>query len=253
MSHIILTRTAKASAPARKGRALQRSVTFATLCVVGLGLAACKHDLAGPQVAGWTLVDPSQRHPILVSEKPETVALRVPRGSQGLSPQQRARVLEFAERFRSRDNGSSRLVIAAPSGAPNESDAVAAVQDIRTLLAERGFSESSIHVEAYAEDSDPQPPIRVSFMSYTAQGPDCGTWATNVARQPDNMNYGNFGCATQHNIAAQIANPADLLGPRASTPRASGRRATVWEKYQKGETTNTQKDADEKISTKNSN
>ncbi len=240
MSHLHQTRAVKAA-------------TLATLCALGLGLAGCRPEAPGTQVAGWTLIDPSQRHPILVSEKPEAIALRVPRGSQGLSPAQKARLLEFAEKFRARDNGASRLVIAAPSGAPNEADALAAVQDARELLGERGFAETSIAVEAYAEDSDPQPPIRVSYVTYSAQGPDCGTWGQNLARQGDNLNYGNFGCATQHNFAAQIANPADLLGPRAMTPRASGRRATVWEKYQKGETTNSQKDADEKISTKNSN
>ncbi len=30
-----------------------------------------------------------------------------------------------------------------------------------------------------------------------------------------NRNYANFGCATQNNLAQMIANPADLLGPRA--------------------------------------
>jgi pilus assembly protein CpaD len=44
------------------------------------------------------------------------------------------------------------------------------------------------------------------------------------------------------NIAAQVANPEDLLGPRAETPIDSGRRATVLDKYRKGELTSSAKD-----------
>ena len=230
-----------------------RSLKIVAVCAFGLGLAGCRPPGDGTQVAGWTLIDHAQRHPILVSEKPETMSLRVSRGSQGLTPSQRARLIEFAEKFRARDTGSSRLVVAAPSGSATEVDAMAGVQEIRAILQDRGFSDASIVVEAYAEDSDPQPPIRVSFMAYTAEGPTCGNWGTNLARQPDNLPYADFGCSTQRNFAAQIANPADLLGPRSMTPRSSGRRAVVWEKYQKGETTNAQKDGDEKISTKNQN
>jgi pilus assembly protein CpaD len=30
----------------------------------------------------------------------------------------------------------------------------------------------------------------------------------------ENKHWANFGCSYQNNLAAQIANPADLLGPR---------------------------------------
>jgi pilus assembly protein CpaD len=44
------------------------------------------------------------------------------------------------------------------------------------------------------------------------------------------------------NLAAQVANPEDLLGPRDETPIDSGRRATVLDKYRKGEVTSSAKD-----------
>ena len=40
----------------------------------------------GAHVAGWTLIDPTQRHPIMVSQQPATLNVRVARGSQGLTP-----------------------------------------------------------------------------------------------------------------------------------------------------------------------
>jgi pilus assembly protein CpaD len=216
---------------------------------LALPLAACKHAEPGTQVAGWTLVDAAQRHPILVSQQPSTMSLRVSRGAHGLTPAQRAEVLDFASRFRASDNGNSRLVISAPGGAANEVSAMHAVQEIRALLTDNGFSESSIAIEAYHEDRVPNPPIRVSYLRYVAEGPECGNWPTNLAREPHNLPYANLGCATQRNFAAMVANPADLLGPRSETPRVGERRDTVWGSYVKGDTTGAKKTEDEKIKT----
>lgn len=236
----------------RSGKLLPvgKAVAVSLLALMATG---CRENITGPQVAGWTLVDPSQRHPILVSQKPTHMQIRVSRGSSGLSPAQRADVLDFAARWRAMDAGNSRLVIAAPSGSANEVAAMHAVQDIRGLLDENGFQESSISVEAYHEDGDPQPPIRVSYLRYVAEAPECGNWPNNLAEQRDNVPYANFGCALQRNLAAQIANPADLLGPRSETARSGERRGVHWDKYLKGEPTGARKSQDEKTDTKAQN
>ena len=46
-----------------------------------------------------------------------------------------------------------------------------------------------------------------------------------------NRQYHNFGCAYQNNIAAQIADPADLIGPRAQTPVDAEQRGQVMKRY----------------------
>ena len=239
--------------PARRSGTLLPVVKAVAVSLVALAAAGCRDSVTGPQVAGWTLVDPTERHPILVSQQPKHLQIRVSRGSSGLSPAQRAEVLDFAGRWRANDAGNSRLIISAPSGSANEVAAMHAVQDIRGLLDENGFQESSITVEAYHEERDPQPPIRVSYLRYVAEAPECGTWPANLAEQRDNANYANFGCSTQRNLAAQIANPADLLGPRSETARSSERRGAHWEKYLKGEPTGARKSQDEKTDTKAQN
>ena len=216
-------------------------------------LAGCKSAEIVPQVAGWSVADPSQRHPILVSQRPSNMSLRVARGSVGMSPHQKAQVIDFVTRFRAGDSGNSKLVISAPSGAPNEVAAMQAVAEIRHLMREGGFSDSSITVEAYHEDRDPQPPIRISFLRYVAEGPQCGRWTTNLADEQSNNERSNFGCANQRNLAAHIANPADLLGPRASTPAPGERRDVVFGKYIKGESTISQKQQDERVVVKGAN
>jgi pilus assembly protein CpaD len=233
-------------------RALSPRLAPALLAAFGaLALAGCKHVEDPTRVAGWALIDSAQRHPILVSQQPSTLSLRIARGATGLAPRQRAEVLEFASHYRASDSGNSRLVIAAPSGAANESASMHAVFEIRELLSQNGFQDSSIVIEAYHAERDPTAPIRISYLRYVAEAPICGSWPTNLAREPENLPAPNFGCATQRNLAAQVANPGDLLAPRSETPRASERRDTVWTKYVKGDTTTTKKSDDEKISTKN--
>lgn len=235
------------------GRRAQTVVHFLTAVLLAAGLAGCKYDEERGQVAGWTLVDPSQRHPILVSQQPQSMQIQLARGSATLSPHNRAELLAFADHSRASDAGNSRLVISAPSGGVNEVTTMQAVGQIRRLLSDNGISESSIAVEAYDAAGDRNAPIRVSYLRYVADAPECGSWPTNLAREPDNLPYPNLGCATQRNFAAMVANPADLLGPRTESDRAAERRDVTWGKYVLGESTVAKKSEDEKATTKPTN
>jgi pilus assembly protein CpaD len=217
--------------------------------LLALALTACKHADEHTRVAGWELVDPAQRHPILVSQQPETLNVEVPRSSHGLSPSQRADVLAFAHRSEASDAGNSRLVISAPSGSANETSAIQAVQEIGILLRDNGIPETSMSVEPFDAEGHANPPVKVSFLRYVAEGPECGFWPTNLAREPRNLPMPNLGCAQQKNLAAMIANPADLVTPRSMTARPSERRLVTWEKYVKGEATGAQKSGDERVKT----
>jgi pilus assembly protein CpaD len=241
----------KTTQPTR--RVLARGLTLACLGAVSLGLAGCKTTEDPTRVAGWTLVDSAQRHPILVSQEPTTYSLRVRRGANGLSPAQRAELVDFASHYRTTDAGNSRLVIAAPSGGANEVAAMYAVSEVRSVLYDQGFSEAAISVEAYDAEGSREPPIRVSYLRYVAEPPQCGDWSTNLAYDPTNLPYPNLACAGQHNLAVMVANPADLLGPRSETARSSERRDQVWSRYVAGKPTGATKSSDERVNRDNSN
>ena len=49
-------------------RVSSRALAVIPLLFVAVTLGACKHGEGGTQVDGWTLVDPTQRHPIMVSQ-----------------------------------------------------------------------------------------------------------------------------------------------------------------------------------------
>lgn len=219
---------------------------------VALLLTACKlTEEPGAHVAGWTVIDARQRHPIMVSEQPANLALRVARGSSGLSPQQRAQVYDFINHFSARDTGNTRIMIGMPSGSANETAAMDALADLRQLIRSFGIAEADIMVRPYRAEGNREPPIRLSYTRFVADAPECGHWPTNLAQDPRNLPYPNFGCATQRNLAAQVANPADLLGPRTMQPGSAERRDTIWNSYVRGESTVAKKDSDEKVQVKN--
>jgi pilus assembly protein CpaD len=226
-------KSTNAGSPFRLGLGAAKILSVAVLSMLAAG---CKHDEAeGSRVAGWTLVDPEQRHPILVSQEPATLALRVSPSADGLTPSQRARVLEFASHSSASDAGNSRIVISSPSGSQNEGSAMQGADEVRQLLISTGYSETKIAVEAY-QASGRDAPLRLSYMRYVAHAPECGLdWSQNLARNYQNTPYPNFGCAAQRNLAVQVANPADLLGPRTMTTRDANRRDDMYKKYVNGE------------------
>lgn len=228
---------------------LNRIIARASVLAVAVAAAGCEHDFTdrGPKVAGWSLVDPSQRHPIIVSQQPQTMELSVNAGSRGLTPVQRADLIAFADSARASDAGNSRLVISAPGGGSTDVAAMYAVSEIRQILSDNGFQDSSIAVETHSGGNRRTQAVRITYLRYIAEGPSCGNWPSNVANEPRNQAYENFGCTSQHNLAAMVANPADLLGPRTESDRPSERRDAVWDKYVKGESSATIKNEDEKI------
>jgi pilus assembly protein CpaD len=228
---------------------------FARLALVAslaaLSLAGCKHDEEQMgHVAGWTLIDPSQRHPILVTQEPANLTVHVAAGSQGLTAGQRAQIAGFLAHYRATDTGQSKLLVSVPSGGANEVAAMRAVADLRPLIVDYGFTESSIAIEGYPSGRNRQPPIRLSYQRFVAVGPECGNWPANLGEDRRNLPYHNFGCAQQHNLAAQIANPADLLGPRSMTASDQDRRGVVYDKYRKGQTTLSDRSSEERVDTR---
>ncbi len=228
-------------------RTLSAAATIAGAAALGLVLTACRAHESGDYVAGWSMIDPSERHPIIVTQQPSVISLRVDSAAYGLTPAQRAQAIRFIERYRTTDAGNGKLVIQTPGGTLNEVSAMHAAAELRHLMVEMGFDQTSVTVETYPGGRNQQPPVRVSHLRFFAEGPKCGDWPANLADSSSGLNYANFGCSNQRNLAAMVANPADLLVPRTETPAASERRDAQWQKYTKGQSTISQKLEDERV------
>ncbi|MFN3745145.1 MAG: CpaD family pilus assembly protein [Hyphomicrobiaceae bacterium] len=222
-------------------------VTGLLLTTIAAGLVGCRAgEEPGVQVASWAMIDARQRHPIVVTDQPANLTLRVSAGATGLTPAQRSQALHFFRTYGA-GGGASRLAIAVPSGSPNEVAAVRAVADLRAIVRDAGIEEANVTVGPYRAGRDSSAPIKIAYARFVAEAPECGRWPDNLAHDPRNLPYANFGCATQRNLAVQIANPADLLGPRTMTPASAERRDGVYEKYVKGAPTPATKSGDERL------
>ena len=113
--------------------------------------------------------------------------------------------------------------------------------DARDRLISLGVPAASIKMMAYDGADDPKAPVIISFNQSVAEVPQCGSWR-NLSHSNDNRAYDNFGCAVTANLAAQVANPEDLVSPRDQQPAEGANRDGMYEKFRKGEATGSKRD-----------
>lgn len=193
------------------------------------------------------VLDVERAHPISV--QPDIVTLVIPAEpyKESLSPADRGQVENIAQAFKERGHGP--LTIATPSGTANTGSALNLLSEIREVLDDRGIGENAIEYAPYnAAAADGSAPVILSFKRFVASASPCGDWSRDYAFNPSNGYTPNHGCATQNNLAAVVADPADLINPRNMTPAEAARRNTVVGKYHRGEVTSAQKDASDSAS-----
>jgi pilus assembly protein CpaD len=187
--------------------------------------------------------DYRQRHPTVLKEAPRTVELFIGNRRGTLNAEQRAQVLGFAQAWRR--EGTGGVIIDVPSGTPNERSAMAALQEVRSILGSAGVPAEAVATRPnIAEDPRKLATMRLHYPKVTADAGPCGLWPYDLGptyerEHSENRQYYNFGCAHQRNLAAMVDNPVDLVQPRSETPPYTGRRTTVLEKHRKGESSAT--------------
>lgn len=188
------------------------SINFALAALAGVALAGCA---ATPQ-AGINLAPSSYqtRHPIVVDASPTNLDL--PAGDQKthFTPGMKSAITGFAIDYRR--SGGKGIDILVPSGSSNEASASHIARHARAALKKVGVPSSHIRTRSYKAVSAEQPGhVRLTFTSIKARvASECGVWPTDVGTGFRNENYENFGCASQQNLAAIVADPNDLISPR---------------------------------------
>ncbi|MCE9522272.1 MAG: CpaD family pilus assembly protein [Alphaproteobacteria bacterium] len=215
---------------------MNRFIRLLALSFVGAAAAGCSMPLTnGPDQA----VNIEKTYPITVEPQVATLVVQVDEGLQSLARGEEPRVQAFVERWKMRGQGV--LNAAAPSGTPNQAAAGAAIEQLKKALAENGVPQSSVQFTSYrAAGDDAQAPITLSFVTYAASAQECGSnWTESLSFTPRNTPWPEFGCSTQHNFAAIVAEPRDLIEPRTSDPVDASRRTTVLGHYREGMPTRT--------------
>lgn len=214
-----------------------------------LALAACAHDQdegLPVQVDDRAVPTQADRHKIVVTSIGERVEIAAPADAAALAPEAIAEISAFAAAYR--DGGHGPIVLSAPIGGLNDTAGGRIAEAARAALSAAGVSAALIARETYPAAADATPPVLLSFSRFTATPPDCRPlWEQNLAFAPSNRPWDSFGCAGQANLAALVADPRDLLGPRDETPADAHRRQTVLDSYRQGETTHATRSEDERI------
>jgi len=212
-----------------------------------LAVVGCATTLAGcftnQEVAIPANFDYRLRHPIAIKEGPHTMELLIGATRGGLNSSQRADVIAFANRWRREATGG--VVIDVPVGTRNELSAANAVEEVRAVLYSAGLPPTALDVRAYQPASPAKlGTVKLSYPTMLADAGPCGLWPDDLGptanrEHNENIEYFNFGCATQRNMAAMVDNKADLVQPRGEVPPYTGRRTTALDKYHRGETPQT--------------
>ena len=85
----------------------------------------------------------------------------------------------------------------------------------------------------------------MNYISYQARTDACGDWSEDLSVTLSNQTAANFGCSNQHNLAAMVSDPRDLLGPRPMDDGDGRRRQTVIGNYDDGKPTGATKSPDQ--------
>jgi pilus assembly protein CpaD len=215
-------------------RVCRQSLLIAALAAA---LAGCNKTTAHDTTGGIP-VDYRDRHPIAIKEGKKTLTLFVGPGRGGLSPMQRAEVLAFAQNWK-RD-ASGGVTIDRPVGGPNQRAISDTLKETLSIIVQAGVPNSGIGVQPYHAGGDNIAPLRLNYPLVVAKAGPCGLWPDDLGPSNDpkhfeNRQYYNFGCAYQRNVAAMVANPHDIVQPRAETPPYTAKRTFGTDKWRKGE------------------
>jgi pilus assembly protein CpaD len=231
--------TVRAMLPGRRSAA-GLAVRAAAAAACAIMLCGCNTDqqvTGAPEVP----VDYRLRHPITLHEANRTLELFLGTNRGELNPTQRAQVLAFGLGWKRAATGG--IVVERPLGSSNERTSAEAMHEIVSILAAGGLPPQSIVIATYEATTGPSPaPVRISYPRIKAQAGPCGLWPKDIGPSFnrdyfENQPPWNFGCATQNALAVEVANPSDLVQPRAETAPYTMRRVTVLQKYTAGDNT----------------
>ena len=191
----------------------------AAAVLLSAGLGACRADRVATTGSTY-LIDVRTRHPIVLADADRSLDV-FPTGIGHIDPRQRADIEAFLVEYRRYGRGI--LLVELPRGVslalagPVERTGAS----IRRLAAEMGVPAGGVRVAAYPiANPTLASPLRLSFQRMQAKVADkCGLWPRDLGASDLRANWSNeptwnLGCAMQSNVAAQVADPIDLVRGR---------------------------------------
>ncbi len=197
-------------------------------------IAGCASAVNGVNQA----VSVEEAHPISVDSQVVTLTINASQSSPSSLDQ--ARVRAFSDAYLR--NGHGPVTVTTPSGRQNFASSV------RDLMNAVGVPTGSMAMAEYRPSGEQNPQIILSYTHYVAQASACGIWSGIKEADRRNLRTPNFGCATQNNLAAMVADPRDLIQPADTGPADTAARIRAIRSFREGEVSSVQTDGDIEVS-----
>lgn len=196
----------------------RRAAHLLAACALAALVGACKGEPAATGAIDTS--DYRARHPIVLADGSRSLDVFAT-GIGHLDPRQAADVDAFMLEYRRYGRGG--ILMEVPRGLPAAQ--AAAIARTAAALARRGAEDGvaarEIAATSYAvAAAGLAAPIRLSFQRMQAKVADrCGLYPQDLGTSSFLYDYGNqpswnLGCATQATLAAQVADPIDLVRGR---------------------------------------
>ncbi|MEO0878736.1 MAG: CpaD family pilus assembly protein [Pseudomonadota bacterium] len=214
----------------------QKIVNILAMSAAAGLLSACAGSINGADDA----FSVEEKHPISVDTQVVTLTLNVDPTTSDLSKLDEARLRAFAGAYVR--SGHGPVTVTAPSGATDSPEGQELASDVRRMLHSFGLPWSSISGASYRTGDDGARQVIVSYTHYVATASECGIWKEIRKNDRNNVQSPNFGCATQNNLAALVADPRDLIAPSYEGPVDSEARIRAIELFRDGEVSSVETD-----------
>ena len=178
--------------------------------------------------------DGAANHPIAVAPGYRSLKIAYNGSAEELSADDSAQLAHFVSGYLAGGNGA--LSVSVPGG-PRSSEAL---RYLGARIVALGVPGSRLLVGTHDVTAN-ETRVEIGYVAYTAQTAPCGNWSQDADDTENNLPMPDFGCSVQHNIAAMVADPRDLVAPRDMGPSDAARRATLTKQYETGQTTAAQK------------
>ncbi|HTJ01259.1 MAG TPA: CpaD family pilus assembly protein [Methylovirgula sp.] len=222
------------------GRAISQSHSRTALRLVlltGLASTAGCATVDRMKTSSIPMDDYRNRHPIVLAETSQKLDLFPSPHARGLDGRSAAQVEQFGRLYQASGQGPISVFIPTGPHAALPRETVAA---IRQALGQSGVR-AGLQITRYPV-SNPglASPVRLTFTAMRAKvATPCGQWPSDLASGStvqgwENKPYWNMGCAYQSMLAEQVADPRDLVGPRAEDPADSQMRTRPIGSLRKG-------------------
>ena len=220
---------------------MKRLMTSATALLM---ISGCETNGTDHVDASYFGANTFERHQIAVAAKQEYLEIDLnPRDSQ-LRLTEIAKIKAFVATYKSKGHGP--LIMSIPNTGETEALGVRAAAEARQLAWERGIDYQEIQGMAYNAEGMKRAPMIMAFTSYDAIKPECQSLGeVDFADAKSNNDMPTLGCAVRQNMAAMIADPADLFGDRPITEGDIDRRAAQLQLFRQGAITGAERSDDE--------